>query len=518
VKRRTLNLAALSLLFTSFALGGEPVPGDRPGDRVILRHDRGAARSEIVIEASAGEVAWSDVLAALSRLEGFDEAAVRDVLPGGSFAIGSFGAELAILGLNLALSPAVRLSAVGEAESGRQALRVVVDHAAMEARGRSLKRAIRRSLLGVLEDDGTSRGFGLFPDPAWREAPLDRPLVVVVHGIGLPSRSIGAFIEELRGHGFPAAFFRYPGSQPIAESAALFSQELRTVARAEPARRVRIVGLSMGGLVARAAIEDPDLDPGNVDRLIMVATPTRGSKLAPLEPLLEAWIGLRRFSHAENPFRGALEDGLGEAGEDLRPGSSFLTRLNSRPRNPRVRYSQILGNGGPLGDAEVGAARECLQFCSRHNRLARFLGKPVEEWLGDLDEVVRGKGDAAVALKRGRLEGVEDTVVLGFDHLKMLDPHGPAARELRQAILERLRGADLPRRSAAGSLRAAPAPGNRPPAPAAPLRGRWERCASRSACSPPARGVPDRDAPACNCRRFAGRAASRRPRRSSPSR
>ena len=67
--------------------------------------------------------------------------------------------------------------------------------------------------------------------------------------------------------------------------------------------------------------------------------------------------------------------------------------------------------------------------------------KPAKDWLGDLGEVVRGKGDGAVALKRGRLEGVEDTAVLGFDHLHMLDDSdNPAVRELRKAILERLPG------------------------------------------------------------------------------
>jgi hypothetical protein len=156
----------------------------------------------------------------------------------------------------------------------------------------------------------------------------------------------------------------------------------------------------------------------------------------------------------------ALEDGLGEAGEDLRPGSSFLTKLNSRPRNPRIRYSQILGTGGPLGEAEIAAARECLRFCAGRNRLARFFGKPVGAWLEDLDEVVEGRGDAAVALKRGRLEGVEDTLVLGFDHLRMLDPGDAGARDLRRAILERLRGADPARGSAAAPPGAA-SPGGR---------------------------------------------------------
>ena len=36
----------------------------------------------------------------------------------------------------------------------------------------------------------------------------------------------------------------------------------------------------MGGLVARAMLEDPEFDSGNVTKLIMVAPPNQGSLLA----------------------------------------------------------------------------------------------------------------------------------------------------------------------------------------------------------------------------------------------
>ena len=51
------------------------------------------------------------------------------------------------------------------------------------------------------------------------------------------------------------------------------------------------------------------------------------------------------------------------------------------------------------------------------------MGDRLDRYLADLDEVVEGKGDGAVAVKRGRLEGVSDIEVLDFDHL---DFSGPA--------------------------------------------------------------------------------------------
>lgn len=68
----------------------------------------------------------------------------------------------------------------------------------------------------------------------------------------------------------------------------------------------------------------------------------------------------------------------------------------------------------------------------------RLVGNPVRERLHDLEEVLRGMGDGAVAVRRGRLAGVEDTVLLDFDHLGSLGGEGPGARALRRAVLDRI--------------------------------------------------------------------------------
>jgi hypothetical protein len=58
--------------------------------------------------------------------------------------------------------------------------------------------------------------------------------------------------------------------------------------------------------------------------------------------------------------------------------------------------------------------------------------------LADLDEVAQGKGDGAVAVERGRLEGVKETIVLGFVHYRLMDGDTDAARQLRAELLKRL--------------------------------------------------------------------------------
>ena len=54
----------------------------------------------------------------------------------------------------------------------------------------------------------------------------------------------------------------------------------------------------------------------------------------------------------------------------------------------------------------------------------------LEALLDDMDELVEGKGDGVVAVARGRLEGVTDTLVLPFGHLSVTGE--PATDVVRQ--------------------------------------------------------------------------------------
>jgi hypothetical protein len=57
-----------------------------------------------------------------------------------------------------------------------------------------------------------------------------------------------------------------------------------------------------------------------------------------------------------------------------------------------------------------------------------------------MDEVIDGKGDGVVAVKRGQLDGVADVLLLPFDHLSCTGkPEDAAVRRLQKEILVRLR-------------------------------------------------------------------------------
>jgi len=60
--------------------------------------------------------------------------------------------------------------------------------------------------------------------------------------------------------------------------------------------------------------------------------------------------------------------------------------------------------------------------------------------LNDIDELVAGKGDGVVAVKRGWLQGVDDTVVPPFGHLSVTgEPHDDVPGRVHQEVLQRVR-------------------------------------------------------------------------------
>ena len=86
----------------------------------------------------------------------------------------------------------------------------------------------------------------------------------------------------------------------------------------------------------------------------------------------------------------------------------------------------------------MGSFRRTMQKASRvplvGSQFARF-----DAFLADLDEIVAGKGDGVVAVKRGRLKGVDDTIVLPFCHLTVTgDSDDQIVRRVHKHILARL--------------------------------------------------------------------------------
>ncbi|MBM4087848.1 MAG: alpha/beta hydrolase [Planctomycetes bacterium] len=429
------------------ALLAGPSHGQQPAgnaDDVAVERDEENEIVRVKIPARNGKVAWSDILRALMQTGELNDEAVKSKLPSGTLDITGSSSRFVLLGVNSVLGPDIRMQIIsGRAGDAGAYLLVTIDQGAL----REKRRRVSKQLRETLGTDGDRQGrtgetFGLQLKPGWEQTDESMPLVIVVHGFNSSPMRFDSLVDALGREGLAGGTFSYADDQPIADSAVQLSTELKALAAGHPGRKIALVTHSMGGLVSRAAIEDPAMDPGNVTKLIMVAPPTQGSLLAHFA------FGLDILDHAfpaseradVSRFYAAVADGLHEAAIDLRPGSRFLRQLNARPRNPRVTYSIFLGSGGRFTQERLNDLRKKLELVERESEVAGLFTMKLDEILADLDEVVRGKGDGVVAIKRGRLEGVEDTQVLGFTHLEALQKVDKLQEQpLFEAVLARLR-------------------------------------------------------------------------------
>jgi pimeloyl-ACP methyl ester carboxylesterase len=423
---------------------GRPAPdldaSERVEANIRIERDPNTLFTKVFIRAEDGHVAWADVLCGVARAKGFDDSAVEEDMPSGRFELGSKKWRATQTAINLVMAPGMRFHVdPADTPGGEPQLVIQLDRTAVMASRRRFTTQFREAWM--LKRPGDNH-FGLTFEKGWEKAAPDRNLVVVVPGLGSRPEQCEPLIRLIRQEGLPVGSLRYPNDQAIAESARLLSAELKKLAEKHPRRGVSLVGHSIGGLIARAVVEDSRLDPGNVRQLVMVATPNHGSAMARFGFALDVWRhvtkGVRREQvHSLYAF---IEDGLSQAASDLAPGAPLLRELNARARNPKVRYSLFLGTDGPLTVEELAAMRRSVVASGAKNRWVRFFGARVDAWLADLDEVVDGKGDGAVAVARGRLDGVEDTVVLKFGHCSVFaKTTSTDVEKLRQEILHRLK-------------------------------------------------------------------------------
>jgi pimeloyl-ACP methyl ester carboxylesterase len=344
----------------------------------------------------------------------------------------------------LALAAAVSLSAAAASQADEEKAPVVREVATAVVR-EAAKPGYRHWLRERIWNQDDEARYGLRLDQDWQQATEKSPqlpLVVIVHGYNSTPERNAAVMEPVHAAGYPCGGFAYPNDWDIADSAALMSRQLKAFAKDHPDKKIVLVTHSMGGLVARACVENSELDPGDVTRLVMIAPPSQGTQLAQFAvatDVWEHWIS-RHDGGCWTRWRDSIVDGLGEAADDLTPDSAFLTELNARPRNPRIHYSVFLGTGASVSQDEMNWVRAALQKTGGHFPGLSGSAAKLDGVLADMEELVDGKGDGIVAVKRGRLAGVEDVVVLPFGHLSCTGkPDYDAVKQVQAELMARLK-------------------------------------------------------------------------------
>jgi pimeloyl-ACP methyl ester carboxylesterase len=221
-----------------------------------------------------------------------------------------------------------------------------------------------------------------------------RTPVIFVHGLQETGASWAPMIDSLRHDPsirkhYQFWFFSYPSGYPYPYAAALFRQDLDGIKRAFPNhKRMVLIGHSMGGLICRLMITDaghkiwrdffatpPAKTPlasdtrklleealvfnhrPDVQRVIFISTPHRGSKLA------AGWIGRigaalvktpRLFTSIYASTRPLLItdpaarplNRMPNSVDTLEPNDRFVEAVNKLPITPGIPYHSIIGDRG----------------------------------------------------------------------------------------------------------------------------------------------------------------------------
>ena len=284
-----------------------------------------------------------------------------------------------------------------------------------------------------------SQTFGLFLFEEDLELPpeklLARETVILIHGLDDPGKVWQNLAPELAKEDYNVLFMEYPNDQPVVESSQLFFKELQEL-KEFGVDRISIVAHSMGGLVSRELLTNPDfqyersvnedLVPG-VLKFIMVGTPNHGSQMARFRLFSEMRDHLARLSKGETTWQGAIFDGAGEAKIDLLPESRFLTELNSRP-HPDIDMLIIAGISSPWQEDDI-------------NGMVADVRKEVpadqQELVNDIGEymikMTHGLGDGLVTIESARLEGIPLLTVEGT-HLSMIRNITTSSKRIPPAV------------------------------------------------------------------------------------
>lgn len=248
---------------------------------------------------------------------------------------------------------------------------------------------------------------------------LNKKAIVLVHGLDDPGVIWDTLIPELQKNNHVVCFFRYPNDGPVRGSATLLSNELKQL-KELGVERISIVAHSMGGLVSREMLTNPNMYNGDgqgnaslptVDRLITVGTPNHGSHLAHARVIGEAGDQLVRMLSGDGLLFGSILDGEGQAKTDLLPESEFLKALNARALPKYTKITVIAGRASPVSKNKIDQL---------NRNAAPELKKAMTQLTGALNDLVDGVGDGLVTLESSKLEGVDDYTVVEGNHVSMV--------------------------------------------------------------------------------------------------
>jgi pimeloyl-ACP methyl ester carboxylesterase len=267
------------------------------------------------------------------------------------------------------------------------------------------------------------QSYGMHALKSYRPNDPNRPTICLVHGLNSSSGGFVHMIPWLEQAGYGLVIYDYPFNRRLEESCAGFARDWSAFRRqVGETRPWAILGHSMGALLARSLIEDDTNPARDVSSLILIGPVNQGSHLAKVQTVIQLMNGIQAINGKKTTSAMLhLSDGLGQAAEDMLPGSAFLKGLNARPRRPGIPYHILAGDSGFLtrdGRAQLEAR---MDLVARNAGIFGQLTKVATADLPDLlDELTDGTGDGCVSVQRTRLDGVTDHVTMHANHAELI--------------------------------------------------------------------------------------------------
>lgn len=229
------------------------------------------------------------------------------------------------------------------------------------------------------------------------------PTVLLIHGLDEPGGIWDDTAPALDQAGYQVIRFDYPNDQAIRASSQGLHKALARLAD-QNISQLSIVAHSMGGLIARDTLTHPDMGNSTgkiasitIHKLILAGTPNEGSPLAKLRAVGDLRERVYKWIASEDLdptiFTTLSDDGDGQAGIDLLPGSDFLVALNSRQMPESVTTTCIV---------------------------ARIVDPLTTASNPKIDEAANTLGDGVVSVESATLDSCTDIVHLTANHRSML--------------------------------------------------------------------------------------------------
>jgi len=296
---------------------------------------------------------------------------------------------------------------------------VTIDPAALgPARKAAWEKRVRDLAARATREVERRLRYGMRGRTSYRPNDPTRPTVCLIHGLNSSSGVFVHMVGPLEAAGYGVVIYDFPYNRDLDQTSAAFARDwLEFRRKAGESLPWSVVAHSMGSLLARSYVEGGEY-AGDATALILIAPPNGGSSLSKAQTLLQMVQGVQALNGTRrtDPLA-VLGDGLGEAADDMTPGSDYLRKLNARPRREGVRYRIVAGDSGYLS----GQARRQVESRLRFAGVVGEFGRAVASGAStQLDEITDGLGDGCVSVASTRLEGVAEHRTLHANHLELI--------------------------------------------------------------------------------------------------